>query len=167
MVTLYLQRVGGASPLETGLQLLPGAALTVIVSRYVAPAVVGRFGLRAACGGGLVVVAVGFAGLLRLEVGSAYASVILPSSIVAFGLGMGVAYAAFTIAGVAGVDEPEQGLAAGIQNTALQLGGGIGLALVSAVIAARLPSVRRRRTTWRRCAAASPSARPSRCSAPR
>ncbi len=140
VVTLYLQRVGGASPLETGLQLLPGAALTVIVSRYVAPAVVGRFGLRAACGGGLLVVAVGFAGLLRLDVGSAYASVILPSSIVAFGLGMGVAYAAFTIAGVAGVDEPEQGLAAGIQNTALQLGGGIGLALVSAVIAARLPA---------------------------
>ena len=138
VVTLYLQRVAGASPLETGLQLLPGAVLTTLVSRYLAPRLVERLGLRATCGGGLLVVAAGFALLLGLGVDSPYAAVVLPSTIVCFGLGMGVTYAAFTIAAVAGVPEDRQGLAAGIQNTALQLGGGLGLALVSAVVAARL-----------------------------
>jgi EmrB/QacA subfamily drug resistance transporter len=140
IVTLYLQRVGGATPLETGLQLLPGAVLTTLVSRYGAPALVNRFGLRASCGGGLVVVALGFLLLLRLDADSSYTSVILPATIISFGLGMGVAYAAFTVAAVTGVEADRQGLAAGIQNTALQLGGGVALALVSAVIAARLPA---------------------------
>jgi EmrB/QacA subfamily drug resistance transporter len=139
IVTLYLQRVESASPLTTGLQLLPGAILTTIVSRNVAPRLIDRFGLRSACTGGLVVVALGVAVLLRLDVGSHYAAVVLPSTLIAFGLGMGVAYAAFTVAAVAGVPEDQQGVAAGIQNTALQVGGGLGLALVGAVIAARLP----------------------------
>ena len=140
IVTLYLQRVESASPLTTGLQLLPGAILTTIVSRNVAPRLIDRFGLRAACAGGLVVVALGVAVLLRLDVGSHYTAVVLPATLIAFGLGMGVAYAAFTVAAVAGVPEDQQGVAAGVQNTALQVGGGLGLALVGAVIAARLPS---------------------------
>ena len=61
---------------------------------------------------------------------------LLPANVVCFGLGMGTAYPVFTIAAVAGVDDERQGIAAGIQSTALQVGGGLGLALVTAGVAA-------------------------------
>ena len=94
--------------------------------------------MRASAAGGLLLVAAGFALLLRMEPGASYAAVVLPASIVCLGLGMGIAYPVFTVAAVAGVPDERQGVAAGIQSTALQVGGGLGLALVSATVAGTL-----------------------------
>jgi predicted MFS family arabinose efflux permease len=135
VATLYLQDVLGWRPLGAGLALLPGAVLSIVVSRWVAPRLVDRYGLRAAGVTGLVLVAIGFALLLRLGPGVGYATGLLPAVVVCFGLGMGVAYPVFTIAAVSGVDAAEQGVAAGVQSTALQVGGGLGLALVSGAVA--------------------------------
>jgi MFS family permease len=135
VATLYLQDVLGWRPLGAGLALLPGAVLSIVVSRWVAPRLVDRCGLRTAGVTGLVLVAIGFALLLRLGPGAGYATGLLPAVIVCFGLGMGVAYPVFTIAAVSGVDVAEQGVAAGVQSTALQVGGGLGLALVSGAVA--------------------------------
>jgi MFS family permease len=110
--------------------------LSAAVSRLIAPALIQRLGLRMSAAGGLVVVASGFALLLRVSPDVSYATAMLPASLICLGLGMGVAYPVFTVAAVAGVPEGQQGLAAGIQNTALQVGGGLALALVSAGIAA-------------------------------
>ena len=99
---------------------------------------VDRFGLRAAGVAGLVLVACGFALLLRLGPDTGYAAGLLPAVVVCFGLGMGIAYPVFTIAAVSGVDDAEQGRAAGVQSTALQVGGGLGLALVSGAVALAL-----------------------------
>src|SRR3954447_11561722 len=140
VATLYLQDVLGWRPLAAGLALLPGAVLSIVVSRWVAPGLVGRFGLRTAGVTGLVLVAIGFALLLRLGPGAGYATGLLPAVIVCFGLGMGIAYPVFTIAAVSGVDAAEQGVAAGVQSTALQVGGGLGLALVSGAVALGLGS---------------------------
>ena len=129
VATLLLQEVEHRSPLATGLALLPGAVLSAFVSRYGAPALIERLGLRATATLGLLVVSVGFAMLLRVAV--------WPAGVVCLGLGMGIAYPVFTVGAVAGVDTAEQGVAAGIQNTALQVGGGLGLALVSAGVAAK------------------------------
>lgn len=133
--TLYLQDVLGWGPLGAGLALLPGAVLSVGVSRWVAPGLVGRVGLRAAGVTGLLLVAAGFALLLRLGPDAGYPTALLPAVVVCFGLGMGVAYPVFTIAAVSGVAAAEQGVAAGVQSTALQVGGGLGLALVSGAVA--------------------------------
>ena len=135
VATLYLQDVLGWRPLGAGLALLPGAVLSIVVSRWVAPSLVNRFGLRTAGVTGLLLVAAGFALLLRLGPGAGYGSGLLPAVVVCFGLGMGVAYPVFTIAAVSGVDDAEQGVAAGVQSTALQVGGGLGLALVSGAVA--------------------------------
>lgn len=135
VATLYLQDVLGWGPLGSGLALLPGAVLSIVVSRWGAPALVDRVGLRAAGVTGLLLVAAGFAALLRLGPSVGYAAGLLPAVVVCFGLGMGVAYPVFTIAAVSGVDDAEQGVAAGVQSTALQVGGGIGLALVSGAVA--------------------------------
>jgi len=136
LATLFLQRVQHHSALETGLALLPGAVLSAVVSRYAAPVLVNRLGLRASAVGGLLVVAAGFAMLLRMDPEVTYVAMMLPASIVCLGLGMGVAYPVFTVAAVTDVPDDRQGLAAGIQSTALQVGGGFGLAVVSAAVAA-------------------------------
>jgi MFS family permease len=135
VATLYLQEVLGWGPLGAGLALLPGAVLSIVVSRWVAPGLVDRFGLRTAGVTGLLLVAAGFALLLRLGPDAGYTTGLLPAVVVCFGLGMGVAYPVFTIAAVSGVDAAEQGVAAGVQATALQVGGGLGLALVSGAVA--------------------------------
>ena len=138
VATLYLQEVLGWGPLGAGLALLPGAVLSIVVSRWVAPGLVDRAGLRTAGVTGLLLVAAGFALLLRLGPDTGYATGLLPAVVVCFGLGMGIAYPVFTIAAVSGVDAPEQGVAAGVQSTALQVGGGLGLALVSGAVAVGL-----------------------------
>jgi EmrB/QacA subfamily drug resistance transporter len=140
VVTLWLQDVLDHSALHTGLALLPGAALSVLTSRYLAPVVVDRLGLRVSATGALVVVALGFLILLSMGTREHYLTTLLPATLVCLGLGMGVAYPAFTVGSVAGVDEQAQGVAAGVQNTALQIGGGIGLALVSAAVNLALPT---------------------------
>ena len=112
--------------------------LSIVVSRWVAPGLADRAGLPTAGVTGLLLVAAGFALLLRLGPDSGYATGLLPAVVVCFGLGMGIAYPVFTIAAVSGVDAAQQGVAAGVQSTALQVGGGPGLALVSGAVAVGL-----------------------------
>jgi len=73
VATLYLQDVLGWRPLGAGLALLPGAVLSIVVSRWVAPGLVNTFGLRTAGVAGLLLVAAGFALLVRLGPGADYA----------------------------------------------------------------------------------------------
>jgi MFS family permease len=138
ITTLWMQEVLGYSPLTTGLGLLPGAALSIVVSRFVAPMLVDRFGIRRGGGGALIVVGLGFLFMLGVATEPRYTTVLLPATLVCLGLGMGAAYPIYTIGSLAGVEEERQGVAAGVQNTALQVGGGLGLALVSAAVTAAL-----------------------------
>jgi len=134
LTTAYLQSVAGYSPERTGLALLPSAVVSALVSRYGAPLALGRIGLRASGVASLAVVAVGFALLALISVTPSYLAVVLPSSLVSLGIGVGIAYPAFTTAGVTDVPGNRQGVAAGVQNAALQIGGGLGFAVVSAVV---------------------------------
>jgi len=134
VATIWMQDVLGLSALATGLALLPGAALSMVSSRYLAPAMVQRFGLRASASGAMVVVAAGLLFMLGIGTEPAYATTLLPATVICLGLGMGTAYPIYTIGAVTGVPDERQGLAAGVQSTALQVGGGLGLALVSAAV---------------------------------
>ena len=142
VTTLWMQEALGYSALATGFALLPGAALSIATSRFVTPALVGRFGLRASASAAMVIVSAGFLVMLGLGSQAHYATVLLPATIVCLGLGMGTAYPMYTIGSVTGVDPEHHGVAAGMQNTALQLGAGIGLAVVSAAVSAGLGGAR-------------------------
>jgi MFS family permease len=137
VVTLYSQDVLHHSPMRTALTLVPGSVLSVLVGRYVAPRALDRFGLRAVYTAGLVIVAAGNALLLALTPGRAVV-LIVTATLISFGVGMGLAYPAATVGGVAHTDPADHGTAAGLNNTALQIGGGIGLAAVAAAITAGL-----------------------------
>jgi MFS family permease len=133
VVTLYLQDVLQRSAWATALTLLPGSVLCVLVSRYLAPVLLDRLGLRAVYAGGLSLVGAGDALLLALASSTAV-WVVLAATLVSFGLGMGLAYPAATLGGVAGAEADDRGAAAGLSNTALQIGGAIGLAVVAAAV---------------------------------
>jgi Major Facilitator Superfamily len=142
IVALYLQDVLRYSPIRASLALLPGSIASALVSQFVAPWFVNRLGLRLSTGLGMLCLASGIALFARIGLYDDYVGVILPSTFVVMGLGMGMSYPALAIAAVSGIANTEQGLAAGLQSTSLQAGGGLGLAITTAVITVTTALVR-------------------------
>jgi EmrB/QacA subfamily drug resistance transporter len=133
LATLYVQDVAGWSPIDTALAFLPSGALLPIFGSQAAR-IIGRFGTQRLIAGGLVAFAVGYALFLRENSHHlAYASMLLPSMLV-IGLGWGLGFPALNVQATAGVAGREQGLAAGLFNTTFQIGGAVGVAIVSAVV---------------------------------
>ncbi|MER6799916.1 MFS transporter, partial [Amycolatopsis mediterranei] len=84
---------------------------------------------------GVVAHVIGYALFLRIDEHSGYAGSVLPSMIL-LGIGFTLAFSSLNIQATAGVSDNEQGLAGGLLNTSLQVGGAIGLAVVTAVLTA-------------------------------
>jgi EmrB/QacA subfamily drug resistance transporter len=130
-ISLYLQRVLGYSALEAGLAYLP-LAVTIIVSAGVASQAVERIGVKPALVFGLSMIAVGLAWFSQVDAGGSYVSDVLGPSIVA-AIGLGFSFVPVTIAAVSGVRDDEAGLASGLVNTSQQVGGALGLAVLSTI----------------------------------
>jgi MFS family permease len=137
VVTLYLQDVLHRSPWQTALTLVPGSVLSALVGRYAAPRALNRFGLRPVYATALLIVTAGNAPLIALDPARA-TWLVVTSTLVSLGLGMGLAYPAATLGGVHQVDPADHATAAGLNNTALQVGGGLGLAAVATAVTAGL-----------------------------
>jgi EmrB/QacA subfamily drug resistance transporter len=138
-ISLYLQQVLGYSALRAGVSYLP-LAFSIIISAGVASQLVTRAGPKPVLVAGLVFVAVGLVLFTQVSPSGTYAAdVLAPSIIVAVGLGL--AFVPLTIAAVAGVREREAGLASGLVNTAQQVGGALGLAILSTVATTRTDDV--------------------------
>ncbi|MFE7530045.1 MFS transporter [Kitasatospora sp. NPDC057542] len=129
---LYLQQVLGYSALQAGLAIVPMAA-AILLAANLAPKLINRSGLRPAAVLGLLLQGGGILLFLRTGTDSDYPSVLLPALIV-HGLGNGTSFLAFNIAAVSGVKNEDQGLATALVTAALQLGGGIGVAVGAAVL---------------------------------
>ena len=138
-VSLYMQQVLGYSPLEAGVAYLPLAG-GIIVAAGIASGMTTRFGVKPVLVSGLILIAFGLVWFAQISVGGSYVSDILgPSLVSAFGLGL--AFVAMSVAGVAGVEHDEAGLASGLINTSQQVGGALGLAVLAAVADSRRDSV--------------------------
>jgi EmrB/QacA subfamily drug resistance transporter len=139
LTALYLQQVHHDSALTAGAQFVP-MGIAAILSATVGAQIVTRFGTRA---GYLLGAAVGAAGLLllaRAGASSTYAGDILPG-IVVFGLGLPLVGVANQIAAVADVEPSDVGAASGLINTAFQVGGALGLAIISTAATTRTADV--------------------------
>ena len=128
-VTLYMQRVLGFEPLEAGLAYLPLSA-GIIISAGVASQLVTRVGYKPTLVSGMVLVAIGLFWFSRISPDGTYVADVLFPSIVA-AVGMGLAFVPVTIAAVSGVQPHEAGLASGLINTSQQIGGALGLAILT------------------------------------
>jgi EmrB/QacA subfamily drug resistance transporter len=133
VLTLYLQDVLHYSAVQTGVAF-SAFALTVVVASNLAQAVVGRAGVRTTLSAGLAVSAVSVALLVRLPVSGHYFWDLFPAFVLG-GAGMGFSFVPVTIASLSGVDRTEAGVASGLVNTSRQIGGAIGLAVTSTIVA--------------------------------
>jgi EmrB/QacA subfamily drug resistance transporter len=136
--TLYLQQVLGYSALKTGVAYLP-LSLTLIGSSALASLVVDRLTPKPVLVVGLLVGTVGFALFARLHAHGDYAGQVLPAMVV-IGVGFGISFVPITIAATNGVAAEDSGLASGLLNTTQQVGGSLGLAVLSAVSTSRITS---------------------------
>jgi EmrB/QacA subfamily drug resistance transporter len=138
-ISLYMQQVLGYSAIHAGLSYLP-LALTIIVAAGVGGQLVTRFGFKSILAAGMLFVALGLFWFSRVSVGGGFLTDILgPSLLAAAGLGFG--FVTSTIAAVSGVKEREQGLASGLINTSQQIGGALGLAVLSTIATSRTAHV--------------------------
>jgi EmrB/QacA subfamily drug resistance transporter len=129
LTAIFLQQVRGLTALETGLQFLP-MGVAAIASALIAAQLVTRFGTRPVqlAGGALSVV--GLLLLSRADATGSYALTILPG-IVLFGMGIIAVGTPAQIAAVADVRHDEAGAASGVVNAGYQVGGALGLAVIT------------------------------------
>jgi predicted MFS family arabinose efflux permease len=127
--TLYVQRVLGYSALEAGLAFLP-FTVGIIIGAAASQQLIARLGAREVPIIGLVLAVVGMLFFLRLDVDSTYLADMLPG-IMLTSIGMGLTFVPVTLIATSGVPVDDAGLASGLFNTSQQVGGALGLALLS------------------------------------
>ena len=136
-LTFYLQVTKGFSAFETGLAFLPMSLSIAPTVGVVTTKILPRTGPRPLVPTGMLVGAVGMLLLTRLEPDSAYASHVLPSLIL-IGIGFGLTIAPSFATATHGIPARDAGVASAMVNTSQQIGGSIGVALLSSVGAGSL-----------------------------
>jgi EmrB/QacA subfamily drug resistance transporter len=135
LLSLYMQIVLGFSALETGLGYL-AVALTAVAASGVAQALVTRLGVKPVLATGLLLLGVGLILFTQVSVDGTYVADLLPGFILV-GVGLGFSFVPVSIAALAGVSGHEAGLASGLINTSQQIGGALGLAILTTVSTTR------------------------------
>ncbi|MFF3008002.1 MFS transporter [Kitasatospora sp. NPDC057940] len=138
LLALYLQQVRGWGVLATSAAFLPYAAALLTAGRLAGP-LTARYGAVAVTAGGLALAAAGLGLLAGLAPGSDYATGLLPGLLL-LPAGAATAFAGAAVLATAGVPPERTGLAAGVLNTAMELGPTAGVAALMALAATR-PSV--------------------------
>ena len=127
--TLYVQRVLGFSPVQAGFAFVPFTA-GVIIGAGLSQRLVPALGAREVPVIGAALGAVGLLTFLRLTPDSSYVTDLLPG-IMLVSIGMGLVFVPITLIATSGVPVDDAGLASGLFNTSQQIGGALGLALLS------------------------------------
>ena len=130
-ISLYMQQVLGYSAIHAGLSYLP-LALTIIVFAGIASQLTTRIGFKPVLATGMVFIGAGLIWFSQVSVGGSFLADILGPSLLA-AAGLGLVFVSDTIAAVSGVPDREAGLASGLINTSQQVGGALGLAVLSTV----------------------------------
>jgi MFS family permease len=132
IVTLYVQESLGWSPITMALAFLPAGIIVVLGALRIGP-VLQRLGTPITILFGMLAFAVGYTLFLRATPSMPYVEFLLPTMVL-LGVGFGLSFAALNAQATAGIPDYEQGLASGLLNTSLQLGGAVVLAVVTAIL---------------------------------
>jgi EmrB/QacA subfamily drug resistance transporter len=131
--TLYIQKVLGFGPLKAGVAFLPFTA-GIMLSAGLASTFAPRIGVRPVAATGMVLTILGLLLFSRMPVDGTYAKDVLPGMILS-SLGMGAIFMPLTLIATTGLENEDQGLASGLFNTSQQVGGALGLAILSTIAA--------------------------------
>ncbi|MFC7931762.1 MFS transporter [Streptomyces cinereoruber] len=137
-VTFYLQGVKGLSPVDSGLHLLPLTAM-MIVSSPLAGALITKFGPRVPLVGGMVCTAAAMFGMITLSAGTGTLAMSLWFALLGLGLAPVMVGATEVIVGNAPLEL--SGVAGGLQQAAMQVGGALGTAVLGAVMSSKVSGV--------------------------
>src|SRR5215213_310621 len=131
ILTQYAQEVLGWSPIQFGLAsvVMP---VTAVIGTASAQAIATRGGVRQVAVAAMALTGVGSLVLTQVSVGGTYLGDLF-FALLMLGPGIGAAYVAGSIASLTGVAESEAGLASGLNNASFQIGGAVGVALMSTV----------------------------------
>jgi MFS family permease len=153
-LTLYMQEVLHYSALKTGVAYLPISG-ALVISSGVGARLLGRVGARPILVTGFTMGGAAMLLLARLSPTTGYLDVLPP--ILLLGTGMGAAFVSVTAAAVSGVPQEDAGIASALLNSSQQIGGSLGLAVLTAVATARFDAVAPRVPTPAALAAAQTS----------
>jgi len=134
-LSLYMQQVLGWSAMKTGVSYL-AIALTTIPAAGVAQALVTRIGVRTVLAAGMTCNTIALLWFTQVSVGGSYVTDLLPGFLIG-AVGLGFSFVPISIAALAGVREHEAGLASGLINTSQQIGGAVGIAILSTIATTR------------------------------
>ena len=133
---LYLQRILGYDPLEVGLAFLPATIVMGTISLRYTERLNMRFGARATLLPGIVAIAAGLLLFARTPVDGSYVTDLVPAMVL-IGLGAGLSFPSLMTLAMSGATQSDSGLASGLINATVQVGGAVGLAVLATLATAR------------------------------
>jgi EmrB/QacA subfamily drug resistance transporter len=133
---LYMQRILGYDPLQVGLAFLPATLVMGAMSFRFTAQLNLRFGAKPTLIPGLVIIGAAMILFALTPVDATYAIDLLPAMIL-FGLGAGLAFPSLMTLAMSGATRSDSGLASGLVNTSVQVGGAIGLAVLATLATER------------------------------
>ena len=139
---LYLQRVLGYNALEVGLAFLPTTIVMGTLSLGFSEKLIMRFGPRTTLIPGVCAVVVALLLFARTPVDGNYLTDLLPPFLL-IGVGVGTSFPAIMTLAMSGATPSDAGLASGLVNTSMQVGGAIGLAVLATLSTERTRSAAR------------------------
>ena len=138
--SLYVQDIMGYSPLKAGLAFLP-VSLGIIVGAGISQGVIPRIGVRNVSVIGLALATAGLLYLTRVPDAHAHYLSDLFAGLMPMSIGMGLVFVPITLLGTSGVSNDDAGLASGLFNSAQQVGGSLGLAILATLSASQTSSL--------------------------
>jgi EmrB/QacA subfamily drug resistance transporter len=133
--SLYVQQLLGYSPIKAGLAFLP-FTLGIVIGAGAAQQLIRRIGVRGTTVGGLFIATIGILLFTRITGDGTYLGQLFPAVIVT-SIGMGLTFVPVTLLATTNVPAEDAGLASGLFNTSQQIGGALGLAILSTLAATR------------------------------
>jgi EmrB/QacA subfamily drug resistance transporter len=131
LMTIFLQQILGYSALNAGLAFLPAAIIFFVVGGWGAAWFMNRLGMKPVLVLAMALITAGSALLTQISVAGGYLG-ILPGMLL-WSLGASIGFPAMTLAALAGTQRGEEGLASGLINTSMRVGGPLGLAVLLTV----------------------------------
>ncbi len=131
LLSLYMQQVLGFSAMETGVGYL-AVAITSVLASGVAQALVTRVGVKPVLAVGMGAILAGLVWFTQISADGTYAADLLGGFLL-IGVGLGFSFVPVSIAALAGVSGQDAGLASGLINTSQQIGGALGVAILTTV----------------------------------
>jgi EmrB/QacA subfamily drug resistance transporter len=138
MLTLYMQQVLGYSPLKTGVAYIAVAGGSIVWA-MVAQMLVTRVGVKPVLVTGMSLLTIGMLYFTQVSVEGSYLGDLLPGFLV-IAVGMAFSFVSISIAALAGIPAKQAGIASGLINTSQQIGGALGIAVLSSVAVAHTTS---------------------------